>query len=88
MDTIIEKEIIHCYSKDFVVGEYIYIGMGICNGTKVVLSVAYKLDYAIRKAKAFETAANGNIYFDSVNKVKIGALEKETKFEITKEVIS
>lgn len=62
------------------IGEYIYMGMGTCNGHVVCMSVAYKLDYSIEKAIQFEKKSNGVVIFDSVNKVKIGQLTKEMSY--------
>ena len=62
-------------------GEYIYMGMGKCLGHTVCMSVAYKLDYAVKKALQFEQAEIlGNVRFTKVNKVKVGELEAETSF--------
>jgi hypothetical protein len=60
--------------KDFILGEYIYMGMGKCNGATVCMSVAYKIDYCVKKAQEFE-AASHDIDFYKVNKIKIGELE-------------
>jgi hypothetical protein len=62
-------------------GEYIYMGMGHVNGHRVCMSVAYKLDYSVKKAIQFEKASNKLVVFDKVNKIKIGCLEPETSFE-------
>ena len=71
------------------------MGMGNCNGHKVCMSVAYKLDYAVKKALQFENAStfrastskisNGSIAFvkfEKVNKVKVGELEAETSYSL------
>lgn len=83
MNTKIEKEIDYIKSKDFKLGEFIYMGMGIVKGNnhEVCLSVAYKIDYCIKKAKQFE-AADPNVIFTHVNKVRIGELKKTETFEI------
>ena len=62
--------------KDFILGEYIYMGMGKCNGVTVCMSVAYKIDYCVRKARGFEDNANGIVIFCKVNKIKAGESEK------------
>ena len=62
------------------IGEYIFMGMGKCNGETVCLSVAYKIDYCVKKAVQFEKLANGIVHFYKVNKVKVGQLEAETSF--------
>lgn len=54
--------------------------MGKCNGHTVCMSVAYKLDYCVKKALQFENASCKSVEFESVNKIKVGCLEKETKF--------
>lgn len=60
-------------------GEYIYMGMGKCSGETVCMSVAYKVDYCIKKAKQFETLSEGIVKFYKINKVKVGELTaKET----------
>jgi hypothetical protein len=61
-------------------GEYIYMGMGIVDDHKVCMSVAYKLDYCVKKAIQFESASQGMVKFQKVNKVKVGELEAETSF--------
>lgn len=61
-------------------GEYIYMGMGKCNSRTVCMSVAYKIDYCVKKAIQFETASNGTAMFYKINKVKVGQLEPETSF--------
>lgn len=64
-----------------VLGEYIYMGMGTVNGHTVCMSVAYKLDYAIKKALQFERASDSSVIFDSVNKVRVGKLERCARFD-------
>ena len=65
---------------DAPLGQYIYMGMGKVNGHRVCMSVAYKLDYCVKKALQFERASKHDVLFDKVNKVKIGCLEAETSF--------
>lgn len=75
-------------STEIKLGEYIYMGMGRCNGHTVCMSVAYKLDYAVKKALQFERALKQHealkdmspTIFYKVNKVKVGELEAETSF--------
>lgn len=62
--------------KDFILGEYIYMGMGWCNGINVCISVAYKIDYCVQKAKEFVNASNDLIIFHKINKVRVGELKK------------
>lgn len=65
---------------DAPLGQYIYMGMGKVNGHRVCMSVAYKLDYCVKKALQFEQVLAMGLVFDKVNKVKIGCLEAETSF--------
>ena len=65
---------------DAPLGQYIYMGMGKVNGHRVCMSVAYKLDYAVKKTLQSERASKHDVLFDKVNKVKIGCLEAETSF--------
>lgn len=62
-------------------GEYIYMGMGKCAGETVCLSVAYKVDYCIKKAKKFEELSGGVATFIGINKVRVGELEAEVKLD-------
>lgn len=68
-------------------GEYIYMGMGSLGGQRVCMSVAYKLDYCVKKALQFEQAIYNTFphketdrFFEKVNKVRVGELEAETSF--------
>ena len=61
-------------------GEYIFMGMGHCNEHLVCMSVGYKIDYCVKKAMQFEQASEGRVVLESVNKIKVGNLEKETSF--------
>lgn len=72
-------------NNDTPLGTYIYMGMGIISGHTVCMSVAYKLDYSVKKALQFEKVLQDAIgikgeYFLKVNKVKVGQLEAETSF--------
>jgi len=40
-----------------------------------MLSVAYKIDYCVKKAQEFANTSNGNIVFYKINKIKVGELE-------------
>ncbi len=62
------------------IGEYIFMGMGHCNERLVCMSVGYKIDYCVKKAMQFEQASEGRVILESVNKIKVGNLEKETSF--------
>ncbi len=61
-------------SEEQKLGEYIYMGMGKCNDETVCMSVAYKIDYCIKKAKKFEELSGGVAKFYKINKVKVGEL--------------
>ena len=67
-------------NKETKIGEYIFMGMGHCNEHLVCMSVGYKIDYCVKKAMQFEQASEGRVVLESVNKVKVGNLEKETSF--------
>ena len=74
-----EKEL--SLNDDFRLGEYIYMGMGLAGEHRVCISVGYKIEYCIKKAKQFEEA-DSNVKFTHVNKVRVGELEACEKFEI------
>ena len=61
-------------------GDYIYMEMGKCKEETVCMSVAYKIDYCIKKAKEFEELVGGEVKFYKVNKVKVGELEAQESF--------
>ena len=73
---IYSNEIKFTQSPDFKLGEYLYMGMGMCNGHSVCISVAYKIDYCAKKANQFVEASGGQITFDKINKIKVGELAK------------
>ena len=56
------------------------MGMGKCEEQTVCMSVAYKIDYCIKKAKQFEELVGGEVRFYKVNKVKVGELEAQESF--------
>ena len=56
------------------------MGMGKCKEQTVCMSVAYKIDYCIKKAKQFEELVGGEVRFYKVNKIKIGKLEAQESF--------
>ena len=56
------------------------MGMGKCKEQTVCMSIAYKIDYCIKKAKQFEELVGGEVRFYKVNKVKIGKLEAQESF--------
>ena len=78
----IEQELNYIKSSEFKLGEYIYMGMGLAGDHEVCMSVGYKIDYALKKAKQFEEA-DPNVKLTHINKVKVGKLVKEKRFEIT-----
>lgn len=80
MSPQILEEVQYTKSKDFHLGEYIYMGMGLVNGHRVCISVAYKIDYCIAKAIQFENVDN-QVFFTHINKVKVGHLERCKKIE-------
>jgi hypothetical protein len=82
MSTEIQQELDYIKSDEFRLGEYIYLGMGKVGDHEVCMSVGYKIDYAIKKARQFEEA-DPNVKLTHINKVKIGKLVKEKRFEIT-----
>jgi hypothetical protein len=61
-------------------GDYIYMGMGKCKEQTVCMSVAYKIDYCIKKAKQFEELVGGEVRFYKINKVKVGELTAKESF--------
>ena len=66
-----EKEL--SLNDDFRLGEYIYMGMGLVGEHRVCISVGYKIEYCIKKAKQFAEADPNE---------KVGELEACEKFEI------
>ncbi len=81
MNSEIISEIEHSQSDNFQLGEYIYMGMGLTRGHRICMSVAYKIDYCIKKAKQFEEV-NGHVTFTHINKVKVGELERHKKIPL------
>lgn len=80
MNKEIRGEVEYIKSDKFKLGEFIYMGMGEVNGHKVCLSVAYKIDYCIKKARQFKEACD-QVSFTHINKVKVGGLEPVRRFE-------
>lgn len=78
----IQQELNYIKSSEFKLGEYIYMGMGTVGDHEVCLSVGYKIDYAIKKARQFEEV-DPNVKLTHINKVKVGKLVKDRRFEIT-----
>lgn len=77
----IQNEIDLLQNEDFILGEYIYMGMGLVNEHRVCISVAYKINYCIKKALQF-LENDKNVTFTHINKVKVGELEACKKFEV------
>ena len=62
---------------DHKLGEYIYMGMGLCNSEVVNISTAYKPDYCVKKALQFQQLSRGNVVFTKMHKVRVGELTRE-----------
>ena len=82
MSIEIQQELDYIASSQFKLGEFIYLGMGYVGDHEVCMSVGYKIDYAIKKARQFEEA-DPNVKLTHINKVKVGKLVKDKRFEIT-----
>ena len=76
----IQQEMLYIASPNFRLGEYIYMGMALVKNTRVCISVAYKIDYCIKKAEQF-IEKDHNVTFTHINKVKTGELEACQRFE-------
>lgn len=77
----IEKECSYIASDKFILGEYIYMGMAVVKGRRACISVAYKIDYCLKKAKQF-AEIDSNVIFTHINKIKVGELEACDRFKI------
>lgn len=84
MNAEIVKEVKSNQNSSFKLGEFLYLGMGKVKSKKVCISVAYKIDYCIKKAVEFVNI-DKNITFTHINKVKTGELKKCKQFLIPKE---
>lgn len=82
----INEELNYIKSPEFKLGEFIYLGKAKPKGRTVVISVAYKIDYAIKKALQFEN--DHGIKLTKISKVRVGELESCDDFLITNEVIN
>tara|TARA_B100001059_G_scaffold125352_1_gene125346 strand:- start:98 stop:436 length:339 start_codon:yes stop_codon:yes gene_type:complete len=71
---LVEKE-------NYKLGTYLYMGMGKIKDKIVCLSVAYKIDYCIKKAREF-TELIDELKFIKVNKIKIGELKSYDTLKI------
>lgn len=78
----IQQELDYIKSSEFKLGEYIYLGMGYVGEHEACMSVGYKIDYALKKARQFEEA-DPNVKLTHINKVKVGKLVKDKRFDIT-----
>ncbi|QCX52375.1 hypothetical protein [Elizabethkingia sp. JS20170427COW] len=76
----VQQELEWINSPEFNIGEYIYMGMGKLKGRTVCLSVAYKIDYCIKKAQQF-AQEDPNVSFDHINKIKIGEVKPCLRFD-------
>lgn len=75
----IQKEIDLIDTPEFELGAYIYMGMGLVGTHRVCISVAYKIDYCLKKALQFITA-DTNVCFTHINKIKVGETQACEKF--------
>ncbi|HOZ85647.1 MAG TPA: hypothetical protein PK191_09165 [Niabella sp.] len=53
-------------------GDKLYLAMGECNGTKVVMAVGYTPEYADKKAKQFEASSNGFVKYMDISVIATG----------------
>ena len=79
MNSEIIDEVQFTKSENFHLGEFIYMAMARVKEQTVCISVAYKIDYCIKKALQFEEA-DKIVRFTHINKVKVGELERCKKF--------
>lgn len=68
-------------SEEFILGEYIYMAMGLVGDHRVCIGIGYKIGYCLKKAVQF-VQADANVKFTHINKVKVGELEACQRFEI------
>ncbi|MGP1500665.1 hypothetical protein [Bergeyella cardium] len=78
------KEIDENHTENFKWGEHLYLGMAIVNGHRACISVAYKMDYCVKKALQF-MEADPAVVFTHINKFKIGATEPCDRFNLDEE---
>ena len=85
----LKKEIDFCNKDDFPVGRYLYMAMLKINGNPHVIAVAYKINYAIKKADSFLQDLNEahsvehDLNIDDsyyINKVLVGELDNMDRF--------
>ena len=79
----IESELQLKNDPNFELEKYVYMGMAQCNDHRLVISVAYKIDYCIKKAIQF-LKVDPNVTFTHINKVKVGETSPCSKFIINK----
>ncbi len=58
--------------QEAALGDFLYLGMGNCNGHKVVMSVGYTPEYADKKAKQFEEVSNNTVKYIDISVIKTG----------------
>ena len=84
MTPSILKEIDENHTEDFRWGEHLYMGRALLNGHRVCISVAYKMEYCIKKALQF-LENDSAVTFTHINKYKIGAVEPCARFNLDEE---
>ena len=77
----IREELTWINSGECKLGEHIYMGMGKLKGRTVCISIAYKIDYCMKKALQF-AEEDANVVFDHINKVKVGQLSPCRRFSL------
>lgn len=76
------QELEYIYNDDeFRVAQFLYMAMGKVSDHTVCIGVAYKIDYAIKKALQF-VKADDNVRFTHINKIRVGEKEVMERIEI------
>lgn len=76
------EELEYIYNNDeFRAAQFLYMAMGNVWDHRVCIWVAYKIDYAIKKALQF-IKHDENVSFTHINKVRVGEKEVTEKFEL------
>jgi hypothetical protein len=81
-------ELKYIKSKDFKLGEYIYMGMAELNGVLVCVSTGYKIDYCFKKMDEFRENIHSSKGFDikfnllRINKTRVGETTKCQDFDL------
>ncbi len=83
MEHYIAREIELNNQSSFTLGSYLYMGMALKKNKKVCISVAYRIDYCIKKIDEF-MSLDDDIVFIHISKIKTGELKAIDKFNITK----